>query len=197
MVKSNDELYGQAKELSTNVDDNFLELGKALRQLQDRDPEMFRQLYESNSDLGRRKAYYLVAVSRTFDPLPISRLRLKKIGWTKLEILSHHITKDNAQELLQLAEESTAKQLGTLMKGEKPINNARCVLMYFTPKEYKVLEEALVNNGGQRSGRGFLNKEKALIAALKKLKKLDVHTANPEMEAEAEAEEPVAEVEGI
>jgi len=33
-----------------------------------------------------------------------------------------------------------------------------------------VLEEALVQNGGTRSGRGIVNKEEALLKALKKAK---------------------------
>ncbi len=169
MAVSNEELYGQAEALSANVEDNFLDLGRALRKLLDRDPELFSKLWQKAS-LGRRKAYYLVEVSRTFDPLPISRNRLKKIGWTKLQLLAKQITKDNAQELLALAEENTTKQLEKLMRGEKPIDNAHCMLMYFSPKQYKVVEEAMLANGGVKSGRGVVGKEEALVRALKKLK---------------------------
>jgi hypothetical protein len=169
MAISNEELYDKAMSLSGDVEDNFLDLGKALRQLLDRDPDAFQKVWQK-SNLGRRKAYYLVEVSRIYDPLPIARSRLKKIGWTKLAIIGKQIDKGNAQELLQLAEENTTKQLEALMKGEKPVDNAHCVLMYFTPKQYKVLEEALVQNGGTRSGRGIVNKEEALLKALKKAK---------------------------
>src|SRR5208337_851216 len=169
MVVSNDELYSEAEALSANVEDNFLDLGKALRKLLDRDPALFQQLWQKTS-LGRRKAYYLVEVSRVFDPLPISRNRLKKLGWTKLQIIGRQITKDNAQELLAIAEENTAKQLERLMRGEKPIDNAHCMLMYFSPKQYKVVGEAMLANGGVKSGRGVVGKEEALVRALKKLK---------------------------
>ena len=169
MVVSNEELFDEAHALSANIEDTFLDLGRALRKLLDRDPEMFAKLWQK-TNLGRRKAYYLVEVSRTFDPLPISRARLKKIGWTKLQIIGKHINKGNAQDLLALAEDSTAKQLEAHMRGDKPLDNAHCVLLYFSPKQYKVVEAALLENGGQRSGRGILNKEAALVAALKKLK---------------------------
>lgn len=169
MVISNEELFDQAVAWSTNVEDTFLDLGRSLRKLLDRDPEMFSQLWQKSS-LGRRKAYYLVEVSRAFDPLPVARSRLKKLGWTKLQILAKHVTKSNVQELLALAEGcKNAKQLEAHMRGEKPVDNAHCVLMYFSPKQYKVLEEALLKNGARRSGRGFLNKEAALTRALKKL----------------------------
>jgi len=81
MALSNDDLYDKALDLSKDFDDNFLDLAKTLRQLLDRDQEMFRDVW-TKTNLGRRKAYYLVEVSRTFDSLPVGRARLKKIGWT-------------------------------------------------------------------------------------------------------------------
>jgi hypothetical protein len=83
MMMSIDELYDRVLALSANVEDTFLDLGRSLRQLLDRDPGLFQQIVKKGR-LGRRRAYYLVEVSRKFDPLPISRARLKKIGWTKL-----------------------------------------------------------------------------------------------------------------
>ena len=79
MTTNIDELYDRALALSSDVEDKFLELGRSLRQLLDRDPDLFQQIVKKGR-LGRRKAYYLVEVSRKFEPLPISRARLKKIG---------------------------------------------------------------------------------------------------------------------
>ena len=172
MALSNDDLYDKAMELSKDFDDNFLDLAKTLRQLLDRDPEKFRDLW-TKTNLGRRKAYYLVEVSRTFDPLPGPKSRLKKIGWTKLQVIGKHVTKDNLGEMLDLAEKHTAKELESLMRGEKPSNNAHCVLMYFSPKQYDLLERTLLKNGGTRSGRGINDKEEALITALKKLEAVE------------------------
>jgi hypothetical protein len=168
MALSTEELYDKAKTLSGDVEDNFLELGRSLRQLLDRDPELFKKIV-AKANLGRRKAYYLVEVSRIFDPLPVPRSRLRKIGWTKLQLIGKHIEPDNMEELLQLAESTNAKDLERHMRGEKPLGNAHCVLMYFSPKEYKELEEALIRNGGTRSGRGILNKEKALINVVRRV----------------------------
>ena len=139
MALSTEDIYDKALSLSGDVEDNFLELGKSLRQLQDRDRALFQQVV-SKSNLGRRKAYYLVEVSRIFDPLPVPRSRLRKIGWTKLQSIGKHIDGSNLDELLDLAEKTNAKELERLMRGEKPLDNAHCVLMYFNPKEYSELE---------------------------------------------------------
>ena len=129
-----DELYDRALALSSDVEDKFLELGRSLRQLLDQDPPLFQQVVKKH--LGRRKAYYLVEVSRKFEPLPISRPRLKKVGWTKLQIIGRHVTKDNVEELVTLAEQLKTKQLERKMQGEEPISKAHCVLMYFNRNRY-------------------------------------------------------------
>jgi len=156
-------LYDKALSLAGNVEDNFLDLGRSLRQLLDRDQKIIEK-----TDLGRRKAYYLVEVSRTFDPLPITRARLRKLGWTKLQIIGKYAAPDNVEELVSLAEQSSAKQLERLMRGEQSLKNARCVLMYFSSKQYAKFEHALLLNGASKSGRGLINKEGALIKALRK-----------------------------
>ena len=171
MTLSTEDLFDKALHMAGNVEDNFLELGKALRQLQDRDLELFQKIVAKGS-LRRRKAYYLVEVSRIFDPLPVPRSRLRQIGWTKLQLIGKHVTPDNLDDLLSLAEEVNAKELERHMRGEKPLGNARCVLMYFTPKQYTELEEVLVAHGGTKSRRGILNKEEALLRVIKKVKSL-------------------------
>jgi hypothetical protein len=168
-----DEIYEKALTMSANVEDNFLELGRQLRQLQDRDNELFQKIIDK-SDLGRRKAYYLVEVSRAFDPLPISRTRLRRLGWTKCQIIGKHVSKDNVEELVSLAESLSSKQLERQMRGEAPMKNAHCVLMYFSPKQYEEVEEALIAHGAKRNpkgARGLQDKEEALLRIIHSLKK--------------------------
>ena len=167
MTISIEDLYDRALALSSDVEDTFLELGRSLRQLLDRDPGLFQQIVKKGH-LGRRKAYYLVEVSRKFKPLPIGWPRLKKIGWTKLQIIGQHVTKDNVEELVSLAEQLKTKQLERKMQGDDSLSNAHCVLMYFSPEQYAEFEEALLKNGAERSGRGIVGKEAALIHALRK-----------------------------
>jgi len=130
----------------------------------------------SKTDVGRRKAYYLVKVSKTFDPLPVPRSRLKKIGWTKLQLIGKHVEPSNLEEMLSLAENNNAKEIQRHLRGEKTLGgNAHCVLMYFTPKQYADFEEVMLKHGAQRStgsaGRtGLSNKEEAMLKVIKRLK---------------------------
>ena len=151
MTKGTDALDDKALELSANVPDNFVELGRALSQLYDRDPNLFRQL-AAKSNMGLRKAYSLIEVSRTFEPLAIPRDQLRKIGWPKLQLIAKHVTPGTLEALLLLAEESTAMYLERHMRRKKPVGNAHCVLKYFSPKQYKQLEGALVPHGAAPSG---------------------------------------------
>ena len=102
----------------------------------------------------------------------MSKKRLLAIGWTKLEKISKHVNKSNVEELLALAETCNVRQLEAHIRGEAPATNAACVLMYFDQKNYKLLEELLVEHGGKRNGRGIEHKEEALIRILRKFKKL-------------------------
>ena len=67
--------------------------------------------------------------------------------------------------------ELAAKELERRMRGEKPLGNAHCVLMYFSPKGYAELEDALVKHGGVHSGRGIQNKEEAVLRMVHETKK--------------------------
>ena len=173
------ELYEQAVGLSTTVDENFLELASALRDLQEADPDEFRRAI-NNSGLGARKAYYLVEIDKVFSKIPVPKLRLKKIGWTKLNTLSKHINKSNYAELLKQAETHTNKELETLLRGETVVENQRAVLAYFSPADYAVFEEALLLFKGLKQGRGIVNKEEAMMnMARYVLKHKPPHTAVP------------------
>jgi hypothetical protein len=72
------------------------------------------------TNLGRRKAYYLVEVSRTYDRLPVPRSRLRKIGWTKLQLIGKHIDASNLNGMLELAENNNSKELERILRGGEP-----------------------------------------------------------------------------
>jgi hypothetical protein len=151
MTEGTDALYDKALELSDDVPANFLELGEALAQLYDLDPELFRQL-AAKSNMGLRRAYYLIEVSRTVEALAIPRDQLGKIGWPKLQLIVNHLTPNTLDALLRLAEESTVKDLEPHARGwKRPAGNAHCMLRHFSPKSYEQLEGALVSNGGAPS----------------------------------------------
>lgn len=153
-------------ELAGAVDENFLELAKALRELQDTDVDEFTRIV-NNSGLGKRKAYYLVAIDRTFSKIPVPKLRLKKIGWTKLNVLTKSINKSNYAELLKAAEQYTAKELEKYLSGQKVSAKKKAFLAYLSPEDYEELRHAFLRVGGKPYQRGFSNKGASLAAVCK------------------------------
>jgi hypothetical protein len=146
-----DALFDKALELSANVPDNFMELGRALAQLHDLDRDRFRQLV-AKSNMGLRRAYHLIEVSRTVEARAIPRDQLGKIGWPKLQLIVKHLTPNTLDALLRLADESTVEDLKHRLPGwKRPAGNAHCMLRYFSPKSYEQLEGALMSKGGTPS----------------------------------------------
>jgi hypothetical protein len=165
MTEGTDALYEKAFELSAKVPDNFLVLGRAMARLYNRDPDLFRQL-AAKSNMGLRKAYHLVEVSRAVDALAIPRDQLGKIGWPKLQLIAKHLTPNTLDALLRLAEESTVKDLELHARGwKRPGGNAHCMLRYFSPKSYEQLEDTLVSNGAAASA-GAVKKSGAAVSRL-------------------------------
>jgi hypothetical protein len=151
MTEVTDALYDKALGLSVNIPDNFMELGRVFAQLYDLDPELFRQL-AAKSNMGLRKAYSLIEVSRTVEALAIPRDQLGKIGWPKLQLVAKHLTPNTLDALLRLAEESTVEDLKHHLRGwKRPAGNAHCMLRYFSPKSYEQLEETHLSNGAAPS----------------------------------------------
>lgn len=153
------------KPLATPIGDDFLELAKWFREIQDEAPERFA-LEAKSSGVGLRKAYALAQIDRRIRPLDIGRELLGRIGWTKLQVVSNHINVKNFKELLALAESSSAHELAMTMRNQKPLAGTRCVALYLCPKQYKIFAAAVLANGGKKSGRGLIDKEEALTRAL-------------------------------
>ena len=158
-------LFFEALLLISRLDDSFLELGSLLRQLQETSPHDFKALI-STAQLRRRKGYYLVDIDRAFGGNEQLRPRLNKIGWTKLAMIAKHVTQDNREDLLQLAEAHTARNLQAIMRGDEPIIGGRVILLHFTGEQFAAFSKAILAHGAIQNGDGFIGKEMALIDAL-------------------------------
>jgi hypothetical protein len=119
------------------------------------------------SGLGLRKAYYLLSIDQQLSRINISPAQLRRIGWTKLQIIAKRITRKNMRQLIAMAEQNTSYQLTKVIRGIKAKRKKRCILMYFTEAQYRKFEAAVLRNGGIRRGRGLINKEQAILRALK------------------------------
>lgn len=116
--------------------------------------------------MSRRRAFYFGQIYRVFSSLEVDEHRLDRVGWTKLKILANHVTKANCEQLLDLAEGCTARELSILMRDDVPVDGTRVVLLYLKPKSYEVFEKAVLSFGAKRVGRGLVHKEQALVKAL-------------------------------
>jgi hypothetical protein len=94
-----------------NIGSDFVEDGKVLRQLHDEDPAEFARV-ATQSGIGLRKAYYLVEIDRALESYPVPKEKMLSIGWTKLQMISAHITKKNYRILLS-AGASRSQGLGS------------------------------------------------------------------------------------
>jgi len=160
-------LFFETLLLISRFNDKFLELGARLRQLQETNPDDFQELI-SMPQLGRRKGYYLVEIDRVFGGNEQLGPRLNKIGWTKLVMIAKHVTPDNREHLLKLAEAHNVRNLNAIMRGDTPIIDGRSIVLYFTAEQFAVFVDAMLKNGATKNGEGFIGKEAAVIAALEK-----------------------------
>lgn len=144
---------------------SFLDMAAHFRHVQDNAPELFPVIVKL-SDVSLRKAYYLVSIDRTFSDLGVPRARLRAIGWSKLKMVIDLITTSNCEELLSMAETSTVREFGLLLRGREPKSGTRCVTLYFEPTQYQIFSAAILAHGGKKAGKGLENKEEALIEAL-------------------------------
>lgn len=152
-----------------NLEDEFLELGSLLRQVQNSSSGDFKKLC-SFPELGRRKAYYLVAIDKAFADKDVPAERLRKIGWTKLAMLAPHVTDENVDDALLFAELHTVKNIEAAVHGMEPIIGGRTVLLNFTADQFAAFSTAIVAHGAIKNGKGFIGKEAALVVALYKNK---------------------------
>ena len=153
--------------LASRPADRFLELAHALRALKNTSQEDFRRVVKK-AGLGTRKAYYLLNLA---DQLQVSagfRTRLRDIGWTKSKVIGKHRAGTNFVKLVEYAENHTTKELEAYVAKKKPTTDTRCVLLYFTPREYRQYENAVLKFGARKRGRGLIDKEKATIRVARK-----------------------------
>jgi hypothetical protein len=160
-MTSTPDLEKEVLALALRPAERFLELGHALRALRKSSKEDYRRVVKK-AGLGTRKAYYLLNLA---DQLQVSsgfRTRLHHIGWTKSKLIGKHRAGINFVKLIEFAENHTTKELEAYVAREKPADT-RCVLLYFTPREYLRYEKAALKCGATKRGRGLTGKEAATI----------------------------------
>ena len=156
-----EKLLQTAVKLSARPDDTFPGLARSLAAIYAQDKALLGRFIEQ-SGMGRRKAYYLLDLGKRLADLGLPDTRFAKIGWTKFQIIGKKLTRRNAETLLAWAEECNAPQLAARVRGEAP-SKTHCVLLYFSPAQYRQFERAILSSGGKSSGRGLVGKEAAIM----------------------------------
>jgi hypothetical protein len=145
--------------------DGFLSIAKRFRQLEDEDPKLLDVIVKL-LDVDRADADFMVRVNRTFRRLRVNENHMAALGWPKLIVLVDHISLGNRQQLLELADKVTAKELASIL-GQR-FTTKRMVLR-LTQDQYRVLAEAILAYGGVQSegdSDELSGKEEALVQAL-------------------------------
>lgn len=162
------QLKNRIHTLAARPNDRFLDLATALYALHGvATTAQFKETVRS-AGLKSRKAYYLVELAKRLGPHMRSRRRLQRLGWTKCQMIGAQLPEGDFQELLQSAEQCTTKALDSRIRRNAVPGGTRCVLLYFTPGEYRQYEEAVVEFGAKPRGRGLKGKEKATILMARK-----------------------------
>lgn len=160
MTFDSQDVYTKIIHLSTRVDQNFIELGRLLRELKKREKELFKLAYEQ-SGLGRRIAYHFVAIVRQFEAVPITDEQLAEIGWTKADVIGKHITQDNWAELLAEAKHRSARELRILVNGGRLVRGTKSITLHFDPEQHKKFVAAIATYGSDP-----MNREQALMSVI-------------------------------
>lgn len=110
--------------LLDNIDHDFFKLGGVLSLIQangwfmDQGYENFRAYVEAQTDIGYRKAIYLIGIYNGLVESGIKWEQVKHLGWTKLKELATLLTPDNVSEWVGLAENMTVLQLQEHIKAQ-------------------------------------------------------------------------------
>ncbi len=145
---------------------SFLDVAHHLRKILEHQPEDFLGIAKQ-LQLGQRKAYALAKIDRIFRDLGVDPVRLRKIGWTKLALLSPVVTAENVESQLELAESITAHELTRLLRGRKIGPGGRVIVLYLGADEQLLFDQMLKMFGAIKHPYGWEGKEAAFVKAMK------------------------------
>ncbi|WP_423414740.1 hypothetical protein RLW55_16165 [Hyphomicrobium sp. B1] len=144
----------------------LIEVSQHLRRIEDEHPQQF-PLVAKLLGIERRDAAYMARIARTFRELELEEERMLALGWPKLIVLSDYIAFSNKDELLEMAEQMTAKDLARNLALQPA--GTRPLVLYLSDEQYRRLEKVVLAHGAVRSRRSqysLSGKEEALLRAL-------------------------------
>ena len=155
---------------ASTKDGGFLPLAELLYRIRETDSEWFLKAAEA-AGIKERRAFALAKVHEVFGEGRAPVERLVKVGWSKLAAISSAAAQDPARvgELLGDAERLSARELDIKLASGEALDASHTVMLTFSPDEYRKFETALLRFKATRKGRGFAQKERALISMIEAL----------------------------
>ena len=149
---------------------NFYELSVDIASLSKADRSLVRDVLEK-SRMGRRRFYYLLAVGRLIKQHKIAKEPAERVGWTKLQIIAHHVKGQNYSRrhigsLIRQANELNVQTLIAHLKGEKQ-GSTKAVVFHLSKEQQVELAYALMAYGAKHGRNGMIDRENALIKIAK------------------------------
>lgn len=94
-------------------------ISKAFREIKDGEYNVkggFQQYVEKELGIGYRKAMYLIDIYTKWSRFGLDASKVAEIGWTKAQEIARVMDEENAEQLVELAEESTVTELKETIK---------------------------------------------------------------------------------
>ena len=131
----------------------------------------FESYVDAELQFNYRKAMYLVEIYNKALMLNMDMERLERIGWTKAKELIRIVDQNNADEWLEVAENSTTKELNFKIKTEKESNSDTASVVEDVPTittitfKLGMAEKALISEALEESARLINSDDFALAFA--------------------------------
>lgn len=117
-----DKAFKLVPSLLDDIDRNCFRLGGILSRINgqgwfmDKGYENFRAYIEAETDVGYRKAMYLIGIYNGLVESGVKWEQVKHLGWTKLKDLAPHLTPENVDEWVAMVDGLTTIQIQELIK---------------------------------------------------------------------------------
>lgn len=117
-----DKAFKLVPSLLDDIDRNCFKLGGILSRINsqgwfmDKGYENFRAYVEAETDVGYRKAMYLIGLYNGLVESGVTWDQVKHLGWTKLKDLAPHLTAENVEEWVAMVDGLTTLQIQELIK---------------------------------------------------------------------------------
>ena len=164
------EVRKELRKLADQVRDDYIELAELLYETRSNQYHQqwgyasFSDFTEKELDMKPRKAKYLADICDTLKRLNIPWSEIQGIGWRKAGAISAGMNQDNAQERIEMAKDTSLRQLEEKMKAERQgreeVEEVARMALQFTEEEHSIviaaIEEAMKEEGVNGKARAIV-----------------------------------------